>query len=221
VFLRFLATQNLIRPGLDGAVPTLRQWKLATLPKHFSDDEVARMLDACDVKTSRGLRDRALLLLLSRLGMRAAEVLQLHLSDIDWKEGTILVRAGKSYRDRLLPLSREVGSALVAYLKTGRPKSDLPNVFLQCNPPFNPLKRLAAPTSIVRHYLNKAGVPIHGRGAHAIRHVAATGMVCRGASLKVVADILGHKSLVTTAVYVKLDVEKLTGVALPWPGGEL
>jgi integrase/recombinase XerD len=220
VFLRFLATQNLIRPGLDGAVPTLRQWKLASLPKHFSDHEVARLLDACDAKTCMGLRDRAVLTLLARLGLRAAEVLQLRLDDINWKEGTILIRAGKSNRDRLLPLSHEVGSSLVAYLKNGRPKSSLPNIFLQCNPPFSPLKQHAAPTKIVRRYMKRAGVPINCRGAHALRHTAATSMVCRGASFKEVADILGHKSLVTTAVYVKLDVGKLASVALPWPGGE-
>jgi site-specific recombinase XerD len=220
VFLRFLASRNLIREGLDRAVPTVRQWKLASLPKHLSDDEVARMLNACDRRTSGGLRDRALLMLLARLGLRAAEALHLTLDDIDWKEGRILIRAGKAHRERILPLSHEVGSALVAYLKKGRPKSPLTTIFLRCRPPYGPLKRSSSVTAVAKSHMERAGVSTVGRAAHALRHTAATGMVSRGASFKEVADVLGHQCLVTTAIYAKLDVGRLAEVALPWPGGD-
>jgi site-specific recombinase XerD len=205
---------------LEGAVPTLRQWKLAALPKHLSADELARVLEACDTQTAVGLRDRALLLLLARLGLRAAEALHLSLADIDWQEGRLLIRAGKSQRERLLPLSDEVGSALVAYLKKGRPKSHLSTIFLRACPPIGSLKSSSAVTTIVKSAMRRADVPTLGRAAHALRHTAATSLVAHGSSFKEVADILGHQHLVTTAIYAKLDLGRLAGVALPWPGGE-
>jgi site-specific recombinase XerD len=125
-----------------------------------------------------------------------------------------------SHRERILPLSHEVGRALIAYLKKGRPNSSQRAIFLRCCPPYTPLKNSGSVSSIARSYLKRAGVASTGCAAHALRHTAATGLVAKGASFKEVADILGHQRLATTAIYAKLDIERLAQVALPWPGGD-
>jgi len=152
-------------------------------------------------------RDRAILLLLAPLGLRAGEVAAHELDDLDWQGGQLRLRAGKCRRERVLPLPQEVGAALAEYLRHGRPPSQDRRVFLTLAGQaraFHP----AAVTRIVQRSLKRAGIPL-GRltGAHMLRQTAASRMVNRGASFKDVADVLGHRSLQTTCIYAKLDLD--------------
>jgi integrase/recombinase XerD len=219
-FLRFLVTSRGLPAGVIGAVPTIRQWKLAALPKHLSTEEIDRTLATCDEKTPVGQRDRAILLLLLRLALRAGEVARLRLSDVNWREGELRVYSPKSARARKLPLPNEVGQALAEYLRNGRPKSNQPFAFLRTRAPFSPITGCSTVSCIAKSHLKIAGIAIRGLSAHAFRHTAATQMVRRGASFKQVADVLGHRLLETTNIYAKLDEDTLQGVALPWPGGQ-
>lgn len=219
--LRFLVFCGEIESGLDAAIPKVPRWQHATLPRHLTADQVASLLASCNSATSTGQRDRAALLLLARLGLRAGELVQLRLEDIDWHGGHLRVRASKTYRERCLPLTQELGDALVAYLREGRPGSTHREVFLSAHPPFAPLSGPSSVSWLVRRACRRAGFPSELQvGAHALRHSAATQMVCQGASFKAVADVLGHQSLQTTGLYAKLDLATLEQVALPWPGAQ-
>ena len=217
-FLRYLSSRGKIPCGLDHAVPTIRQWKQSALPSFMSDDEVERILSSCCDQTSIGLRNRAIIFLLARLGLRASEVTGLYLEDIDWRHGHISIQAKKSGHERRLPLPADAGEAVVLYLQRGRPQRPHRAVFLTSRPPYCPLSP-GAITYIAKQALKLAGVCTVRSGAHVFRHSAATRMVRKGAPFKNIADVLGHARLETTAIYAKLNVEILAQVALPWPGG--
>jgi len=220
VFLRFLITYHGLPAGVVGAVPTIRQWKLASLPKHLSVEEVDRTLATCDEQSPVGKRDRAILLLLIRLALRAGEVGRLRLSDVDWREGEVRIHSPKSARERKLPLPSDVGQALAEYVQNGRPKSAQPFLFLRTRAPFSPIAGPSTVSCIAKRHLKLAGISICGLSAHSFRHTAATRMVRRGVGFKQVADVLGHRLLETTSIYAKLDEDSLHRVALPWPGGQ-
>lgn len=132
----------------------------------------------------------------------------------------MFIRPGKTHKERVLPLSEETGAALTDYLQRGRPGSDSRRVFLTSRPPYNPFARAGAVGEIALSAFRRAGIPLHpGMGAHTFRHTIASEMVCHGATFKDVADVLGHRSLQTTAIYAKLDLNTLRQVALPWTGG--
>jgi integrase/recombinase XerC len=218
-FLRFLVVQNRLPTGLDRAIPTVRRWSHAALPQHLSDTDISRMLQCCANGTASGTRDYAILLLLSRLGLRAKEVASLQLHDVDWANGSLLIRTSKTHAERLLPLAQDVGEALLAYLRAGRPVTSFRHFFLAHTAPYRPLQTASAITKIVKRLLAKAGIARQSSGAHLFRHTVATQLVNRGASFKDVADVLGHHTLQTTGLYAKLDLAALAQVALPWPGG--
>jgi len=220
VFLRFLVASHGLRAGIVGAVPTIRQWKLASLPKHLSLDEVDRTLATCDTQSPVGRRDHAILLLLTRLALRAGEVARLRLTDIDWREGEVTIHPPKSARERKLPLPNDVGQAIAEYVQNGRPKSTQPFIFLRTRAPFSPITGVSTVSGIAKRHLKLAGISTRGLSAHAFRHTAATRMVRRGVGFKQVADVLGHRLLETTNIYAKLDEDTLHQVALPWPGGQ-
>jgi site-specific recombinase XerD len=214
--IRFLVTEGSISPNLAKAIPLMRTWKHATLPKHFSPEQLDRVFALCRDDSAISFRDGAIVLLMARLGMRSGEVRQLQLEDIDWAEGVIHIHLGKSRHERILPLPEDAGAAIVSYLRTERPVSSNRTIFLSLCPPFTSLTSIV---EITRRVLQKAGITGVRVGAHHFRHTAATQMVRHGASFKDVADVLGHRSLETTAIYAKLDVHSLVQVALPWPGG--
>lgn len=217
--LRFLVFRGVIRPGLEAAAPLPPHWTHATLPLRLTPHEVERLLTTYADDTARSRRNRAMLLLLARLGLRAHEVVLLCLDDIDWADGRIAIRPGKTHQARSLPLPQEVGEALVIYLQGGRPPSARRQVFLQCRPPFQALTHRAV-WWVVRQAFQHAGLAPRPRtGSHLFRHTAASQMVNHGASFKDVADVLGHRSLQTTGIYAKLELETLAAVALPWLGG--
>jgi site-specific recombinase XerD len=165
------------------------------------------------------MRDRAMLLLCARLGLRPGEALRLALQDLDWSSGCVLIRAGKTSRERVLPLPEDAGAAVARYLEKARPVSSQRAVFLSHKPPHKPLRSSSSMASLVNRLLRQVGIGAPCSGAYVLRHTLATTMVRSGASFQEVADILGHNSLTTTGIYAKLDLPSLAQVALPWPGG--
>jgi integrase/recombinase XerD len=220
-FLRFLVFRGALRPGLEAAAPAPPQWKHASLPSRLTPEDRARVLAVYHEGTALRLRNRAILFLLARLGLRAQDVVALCLDDIDWADGRLALRPGKSRRARSLPLPHDVGQALVAYLQDGRPQSASRQVFLRSRPPFRSLTS-AAVGAIVRQAFTRAGIVVPpGVASHLFRHTVASAMVNHGVSFKDVADILGHQSIETTGIYAKLELRTLAAVALPWGGGAL
>jgi integrase/recombinase XerD len=213
--LRFLVAEGVVTPGLPGAVPSVAGWRGGGLPKSLPDGQVAVLLAACDRGTATGRRDFAVLVLLSRLGLRACEVAALELDDIGWRAGTVTVR-GKGRRDEQLPLPADAGEALAGYLRDGRAAGGLSRrVFLASRAPGGGLSASAV-KAIVREACRRAGLP--PAGAHRLRHSAATGMLRAGAPLAEIGQVLRHRSASTTAIYAKVDHAALAQLAMPWPG---
>lgn len=218
-FLRFLATSGVCSPRLVEAVPTVPHWRLSSLPKYLPPADVERLLTVWTGSDSRSLRNQAILLLLARLGLRARDVVTLRLDAIDWQQATLQV-LGKSRQPAKLPLPQAVGDALLAYLHSARPALAVPEVFLRLRPPQGALSSSAAISGIVDDTLNRAG--IHNppaRGAHVLRHSAATALLRDGATLEEVSVILRHRSTDTTAHYAKVAIGPLRALAQPWPAG--
>jgi len=219
-FLRFLISRGVLRPGLETVVPKIRSWPQAALPQQLSETEINRLLQMCVDDTRKGRRNHAVLMLLSRFGLRAQEVASLQLSDIDWTNGSVLIRSRKTHCERVLPLPKDLAESLLGYLRKGRPHTVHREVFIQPVAPFDPIKPDAV-TKLVARLLSKAGIQRRAACcAHLFRHTIATQMVNRGVSFKDIADLLGHQTLQTTAIYARLNLTTLSQIALPWPGGE-
>ncbi len=217
MFLRFLIAEGRCRAGLLGAIPTLAHWRLSALPRYLPPEDVERIIRACDVSSPMGKRDRAILLLLARLGLRAGDIVQMRLHDIDWKGAWIHV-SGKSRRQTRLPLTQEVGEALVAYVQTGRPRARTDALFLRSRAPFRALCSHAAVSVLVARAIDRAGIKRAGRGAaHLLRHSVASSMLRQGASLQELSALLRHRCIETTQIYAKVDVTALQHIAQPWP----
>lgn len=219
-FLRFLVAEGRIAPGIEQCVPRVPQWRLSSLPRYLEDDDVERVLTSCDLSTPLGLRDRAILLLLARLGLRASDIVSMTFPHVDWEHGTLLV-SGKGRRETLLPLPQEVGDAMMEYLEHGRPRvARTERLFLTVNAPPRPFANSSSISGIVDFALKRCGiVNAPSRGAHLLRHSAATAMLRSGGSLDTIASVLRHRSTDSTAHYAKVDVQMLEQVAQPWPGG--
>lgn len=217
MFLRFLIAEGKCPVGLDAAIPTLAHWRLASLPRYLPPEDVERLIASCDRASAVGRRDRAVLLLLARLGLRAGDIVRVRLSDVDWKTASIQV-CGKGRRHTRLPLTREVGQAIVAYLKKGRPRTHADALFIRCRAPFCAFKGPAAISDLVDKALRRAGVVRPSRGAaHLLRHSLATSMLWQGASLEDIGAVLRHSSAETTQIYAKVDIPTLRKIAQPWP----
>jgi site-specific recombinase XerD len=188
------------------------------LPRYIDASQIERLIATCDSVTPTGLRDRAILLLLARLGLRAGDILSMRLDDFDWQQATLSVR-GKGRRETRLPLPQDAGDAVLAYLKRARPRVQCDRVFYMLNAPTRPLTRSSVVSNVVRSAIRKAGVDAPTKGAHLLRHSAATAMLRGGATLEMVGAVLRHGSPDMTAHYAKVDVTMLQQVAQPWPGG--
>jgi integrase/recombinase XerD len=219
---RFLFQAGTLAVDLSAAVPTIPDWRLATIPKAIAPDEVERLLRACDLKTAIGRRDRAVLLLLARLGLRAGEVVALELDDIDWRAGEIVIRGKKGLRHDRFPLPAEVGQALATYLHRDRPQSASRRVFFCMRAPRRAFASRRAVTTIVQHAVARAGLEPPVRGAHLLRHSLATRMLRHGASFAEIGQVLRHRAANTTEIYAKVDLASLRAVVQPWPptGGD-
>jgi integrase/recombinase XerD len=212
--LRYLYVAGDTRVPLEAAVPKVAGWRLTGLPITFGRAEVSRLLASCDRRTTFGRRDYAVLTLLSRLGLRAGEVAALSVDDFDWRAGELVVR-GKGRGEERLPLPADVGEAVAGWLRRGRPRCEFATVFTRVRAPHRPLTG-AAVSAIVRAACARSGLP--ELNAHRLRHSAATEMLRAGASLREVGQVLRHASVVTTAIYAKVDRDRLRSLALPWPG---
>lgn len=217
MFLRFLIAEGRCAIGLDAAIPTVAHWRLASLPRYLPPKDVERLIASCDRASAVGRRDRAILLLLARLGLRAGDIVHLRLSDIDWQDASIQV-CGKGRRHARFPLTQEVGRAILAYLKKGRPRTDADTVFFSAHAPLRPFTSHCAVSDIVVRALRRAGVVRPSRGAaHLLRHSLATSVLRQGTSLQDIAAILRPSSIETTLIYAKVDITSLRLIAQPWP----
>jgi len=217
-FFRFARYRDYIHTDLAAAVPSVAGWSMASIPRAMPADCVRVLLDASKTwRTPTGLRNRAILLLLVRLGLRAGEVVRLELADIDWSEGCLSVH-GKGRVERPLPLPHDVGEAIAVYLEQGRPESICRRVFLRSRAPFDGLRSHSDICQIVARAIRRAGIELDSTGAHQLRHALAVDMLRQGASLTDIGQVLRHRSPDATRRYAKVDLEALREVALPWPG---
>jgi integrase/recombinase XerD len=215
-FFRFLRVEGLRDDRLEDAVPMVPH-RPSGLVRHLDPRRFEQLIASLDSASPRGLRDRAIILCMARLGLRTSEVVRLRLEDIDWVNTTVRVRARKTGHGALLPLSDDVGAALAEYLQHGRPDTAAREVFV-----LHQL-RVGAPISgsivgrAVDNALRRARITAPMHGGNLLRHSLATELVVRGASLREIADLYGHSSLATTRIYAAVDVAALREVALPWP----
>ncbi len=214
--LRFLLIDGLVAEDLRDAVPRLPRWSLVPLPKALPAEQAARIVASCDRTMSAGRRDFAILMLLSRMGLRGCEIARLRLEDLDWRAGEVIVRGKRDAHERL-PLPVDVGEALVDYLTHGRPAVADRHVFLTAIRPFGPLKQeeYGIVGRIVARASERAG--LGHVGVHRLRHTVATEALRAGAPLEEIASLLRHRDWVTTMGYVKVDSERLRELARPWP----
>ena len=215
-FLRYLYVCGACPTDLAPAIPAVAHWRLASLPRTLTSEEVARLLTTCQGEKLRQRRDRAMLLLLIRLGLRAGDVAQLRLGDIEWTTGTLRV-IGKGRYEVRLPLPQEVGEALLQYLEGSPQPRSTDHVFLRSRAPFRPLVRGDGVSSVVRRALQRAGIVSPDKGAHLLRHTAATEMLRHGVPLSQIGLVLRHRSLDMTAYYAKVDEAALQMISQPWP----
>ena len=213
--LGFLHVEGVIARSLASAVPSVASSRLASLPKALEVGQAQQLLATCDRSTAVGRRDFAILTMLVRLGLRSSEITALELDDVDWRGGEIIVR-GKGNRHERLPLPVDVGRAVAAYLRGARPTAESRHLFLRVRAPHQPLSSSGV-FAIVIGAAHKAGLP--PLGAHRLRHTAATELLRAGASLSEIGQVLRHRSLLSTAIYAKVDRVALRQVARPWPGG--
>jgi site-specific recombinase XerD len=209
----FLHVAGWVTVPLAQAVPSVAGWRLSSLPRGLEREQVARLLASCDRTTGVGRRDFAILMLLTRLGLRACEVTAISLDDIDWRSGELTVHGKGGQTDRL-PVPRDVGQALVDHLLGRDPHDRFREVFLRAFAPNGPLSTKAV-GAVLRDACDRAGVA--RVGTHRLRHTVATDLLAAGASLTEIAPVLRHTNLSSTAIYAKVDRATLRTLARPWP----
>ena len=213
--LRFLHVAG-HAPVLAASVPTVAGWRGSALPRALPPGDLDRLLASCDRQTAAGRRDRAILTLLARLGLRVGELVRLELSDFDWRGGEVTIR-GKARRQERLPLPVDVGEAIAEYILGGRPTERQGRLFVRAGDPPRCFSAKRVRTALCEACRRAGIAPIT---AHVLRHTAATELLRAGASLIEVGQVLRHRSVSTTTIYAKVDRERLRELARPWPEGE-
>jgi site-specific recombinase XerD len=216
-FLRFMISEGLCAPSLHLAVPSGVRRRLSTVPKTIPASTIEEIVASCGTATAVEVRDRAIILLLARMALRAGDIWQLHLRDIDWRASRLRLH-GKSRRGVFMPLPQDVGDALLAYIEDARPVVASDRVFLRVQAPFTPFRSSAEIAGIVSRVLSRGGFVGLPTGAHVFRHSLASTWLRGGAELDQIGAALRHVSRDTTAIYAKVDVDMLGAVAQPWPG---
>ena len=213
VFLRYLYRQRLLERDISRTVDSPQRYRLSSVPRSISWDEVRQMLEVVDRRTPLGKRDYAILLLLVTYGLRAREIAKITLDDIHWKEERLRVPERKAGHWTTYPLSPIVGEAILDYIKHGRPQTSLRHLFFRVLAPYHPLTHIAVSTR-ASYYLRKAGIPVSRPGSHTLRHTCVQRLVDANFSLKIIGDYVGHRASSSTAVYTKVAIEALREVAL-------
>lgn len=216
-FLRFLLMRRIIQKDLSAVLPKVRVPRDAAIPSVWDDELVTRLLDVVDRSSARGKRDYAILLLACRLGLRLSDIRTLTLDALRWDAGVIEIEQQKTGAAYRLPLTEEVGEALIDYLRSGRPHSDHREVFLLARSPFGPFGRDNHLYYIVSHWRELAGIQFRSKqhaGMHSLRHTLATQLLKNETPIHVIAEILGHASVNSTLIYAKADVEALRQAAV-------
>ena len=212
IYLRFHGD---IKVDLAASVPTVADRSQVELPKYLSTENANKLLRSCDQTRAVGIRDYALLILMARLGLRTREILKITLDDINWETGIITVYGKGGYQEQL-PIPKDVGQAIVTYLKRIRPKCDMRGLFVSTKGPIKELTRNSL-CSMVRRTCQRVGLSPPHQGAYLLRHSLATRMLREGAMMTEIAEILRHRSLNTTRIYAKVDLKSLREIAKPWP----
>ena len=216
MFLRYLIATGQCSSYLLSTIPTFAHWRLSSMPRYLPVTDVERIIEACDSNTLLGARDRAILLLLARLALRAGDIVVLQLTDINWDEASLRF-VGKGRRETRLPLTQEIGDAILTYLQVRGTRPGVGALFLSTRAPMDrPLSSVAVST-IVARAIKRAGVVAPSKGAHLLRHSAATEMLRQGLSLEDIGAVLRHRSVETTAHYAKVDLILLREITQPWP----
>lgn len=213
LFIRFAVSRGWVKSKVIGSVPSLRTYRMSSCPRGASDAQVRALAAASADGTAR---DRAIILLLLAYGVRRGQIVALRLEDIAWRDKTIVFRAhknGKPVRHRLVPA---VAAALSTYLHVERPDIEERAVFVRSKRPYLPLGP-GAVTAVVEASIKRAGLEMTPCGPHALRHAFATRLLHRGQPLKVIADLLGHRSLESVSVYAKVDHPRMLELAPEWP----
>lgn len=219
-FMRFLYREGLIAQDLSLAVSAPVLYRFENIPSAFTDQQVESLRDVTRRDhTPLGLRDHAMLLLVATYGLRAGEVVRMKLEDINWRREQIRLKQSKTRADLLLPLMPEVGQAVLDYLRRGRPKTHLREIFIRARAPHGSFTCGSSLHTVFQRRIQQAGIQPEGkRGPHAIRYARATGLLRASVPLKSISDLLGHRSTASTGVYLKLATEDLRSVALDVPG---
>ena len=215
-FLRFLTMRGILQKDLSLELPKIRVPKDAHIPSVWDRELIVKLLGAIDRSSAKGKRDYAIVLLACRLGLRAGDIRRLKLDHLNWDGSTIEITQSKTATPISLPLTEEVGEALIDYLRTGRPKTTRREVFLKLNYPFDPFVRSNL-YHIVTYWRRVAGITFRSpqkRGIHSLRHSLATHLLEEGTPLQTISEVLGHNTLESTRIYAKVDVEALRSVAL-------
>ena len=211
VFLRYLHREHLIAQDLGPTLDAPHIYRLASISRSITWDEVRRMLEVVDRRTPGGKRDYAILLLLVTYGLRGREIAALTVEDIDWRRERLRVPERKADHSTAYPLSPIVGEALLDYLQHGRPKTAKRSIFFRTLAPFKPMTCNGV-SSRASHYLHKAGIPVSRPGSHTLRHTCVQRLVDADFSLKAIGDYVGHASPASTQIYAKVAVEALREV---------
>ena len=218
VLFRFWREEHIVDDRFEELFDTYKTHKPERIPSYFTANEVMRIEQSVSRNSANGKRNYAMLLLASRLGLRASDIANLQFSDIDWDKNMITLTMQKTKKVIELPLLADVGNAIIDYLRHGRPKSDSQNVFLSGNAPY-----VAATKNMVCAAINgiilRSGVDTSGKhhGPHSLRHSLASAMLNGGSMMPVISESLGHRSTQTTLAYLKIDIRSLQKCALPVP----
>lgn len=218
-YFHFCAFRGRPAQRLLNAIPRMARWRLAPLPETLSDQEVQQLLDSFDQQTPMGMRGYAMVRCMTDLGLRGGEVVQLRLSDIDWRSGAIRLVRNKSRRTDVLPLPEATGKAIAQYLRTGRPQTSNRALFVRHHAPLDQPVTIRVVQKAVAQGYRRCGLPY--TRSHILRHSLASRLLRAGSPLKEISDVLRHRSFDTSMVYTKVDVNGLRTVAMPWPGGAL
>lgn len=217
LFLQYLFMRDILTRDLSAAIPTIRLASNATVPSVWEPELVERLLAAVDRRSPKGKRDYAILLLAARLGLRLGDIKGLTLDHLNWITSTIEIVQSKTGEPLVLPLIEEVGTAIIDYLRAGRPPVKHRHLFTNLTPPFDPICESDRLHRVVAYWRELAGIKFktpQRQGLHSLRHTLATRLLNAQTPFPIISAVLGHASPATTFIYAKADVETLRIAAI-------